>query len=144
VAHRARRLAIAIELEKDGELPLVHGLQNEIGQTVLNLLANALVSLEQDASLDPRGPRILVRLQPRSGGVALLVRDNGMGVQPGELERVADLFYTTKDVGKGTGLGLALVHSTLARHGGTVRLSSEPGRFFQVELWFPGGTGPAA
>ena len=60
------------------------------------------------------------------------------------LERVMDLFYTTKEVGKGTGLGLALVHSTLARHSGTVRLSSEAGRFFQVELWFPGEEHPPA
>ena len=58
-------------------------------------------------------------------------------MDPDELAQVSDLFYTTKEVGKGTGLGLALVHNALARHSGKVRIKSERGRFFEVELWFP-------
>ena len=72
------------------------------------------------------------------------MRDDGQGVSADELERVQDLFYTTKDVGKGTGLGLSLVHNTLKQHGGWVRLESELGGFFQVELGFPLRTPAAA
>jgi signal transduction histidine kinase len=66
-------------------------------------------------------------------------------VEPEELDRIGDLFYTTKEVGRGTGLGLALVHSAVQRHGGHVRLASERGRWFQAELSFPlREAGPAA
>jgi signal transduction histidine kinase len=65
------------------------------------------------------------------------VRDNGPGVEPQLLERVGDLFFTTKEVGRGTGLGLSLVHSAMQRHGGQLFLASEPGRSFTAELAFP-------
>ncbi len=74
----------------------------------------------------------------------LRVRDNGPGVAEEELERVADLFFSTKGVGKGSGLGLALVHNTLEQHGGKVRLSSEAGLYFEVGLWFPAAHGVSA
>ena len=145
VRHRADRLGVALDYAappqvSDGaslEAVRVRGAANEIGQALLNLLANALDSLEEGGSRDPVGPRIDVVLARKGQHVLLSVRDNGPGVDAEARQRVSDLFYTTKEVGKGTGLGLALVHRTLAAHGGSVRLSSEPRRFFQVELEFP-------
>ncbi len=137
VQHRARRLGVRIHASGAAATPRVLGARNEIGQAVLNLLVNALDALEEGGTSDPRGPRIELAIQPAENGVRLVVRDNGPGVEPGALERVGDLFYTTKEVGKGTGLGLALVHSALKQHGGSVRITSDPGRNFQVELWFP-------
>jgi signal transduction histidine kinase len=67
------------------------------------------------------------------------VADDGPGVAAAELERVADLFYTTKEVGKGSGLGLAIVHNVVSNHGGRVHLASDPGRGFAVELYLPLG-----
>jgi len=137
VQHRARRLGVELALDSDERLPTVPGLRNEIGQAVLNLLVNALDALEDGGSREPRGPRIDLTLRAQGEGVYLTVRDNGPGVEPGELDKVGDLFYTTKEVGRGTGLGLALVHSAVQRHGGHVRLTSERGRWFQAELHFP-------
>ena len=71
--------------------------------------------------------------------LVLAVEDNGPGVSGDELERVSDLFYTTKQVGQGTGLGLAVVHNVVASHRGRVLLSSRPGQGFRVELRFPPG-----
>ncbi len=142
VGHRALRLGVTIALEGERSLP-VRGARNELGQALLNVLANALDALEERGTRDPAGARIDVVVEARDGGARVVVRDNGPGVPREELARVADLFYTTKEVGKGTGLGLALVHDALRRHGGRVRLDSEPERFFEVDLWLPAGGGPA-
>ena len=137
--HRAERLSVSIEESLEpGVETRIQGARNEIGQALLNLLTNALDALESTG----RGAgRLAVTLEARTDdglpGVLLAVEDDGPGVDAEELERVQDLFYTTKEVGKGTGLGLPLVHSTLQKHGGTVQLSSEPGSYFRVELWFP-------
>ncbi|MCZ6598738.1 MAG: HAMP domain-containing sensor histidine kinase [Planctomycetota bacterium] len=156
VRHRADRLGVALELgplEDDGVGPtVVEGARNELGQAILNLLANSLDAIEEHGSEDPRGPRIRVGVGRRSTapapeegdrslGVVVEVRDNGPGVGAEELARVSDLFYTTKDVGKGSGLGLALVHNTVHSHGGRVTVSSVRGSGFTVELWFPTGGG---
>ena len=100
-------------------------------QVLLNLLSNAV------KFCDPARGRIEVTLADSDGWVRVDVRDNGPGVEPAELQRVGDLFYTTKEVGRGTGLGLSLVHSAMKRHGGELRLVSERGQYFQAELHFP-------
>jgi signal transduction histidine kinase len=144
VRHRAERGGVALEFRTEGGGPWpVRGARNELGQAVLNLLGNALDALEEGGTQDRRGPRIEVGLRRAGRKVALRVRDNGPGVAPEQLERVGDLFYTTKEVGRGTGLGLALVHSAVQHHGGEVRLGSEPGRSFQAEFELPLAEGPA-
>ncbi len=144
VRHRAERLGVALELSPlDGSpgdelAPAeVQGARNELGQAVLNLLANALDALEDGGTEDPGGARVVVGVGRRNGSTVVRVSDNGPGVDKEALGRVSDLFYTTKEVGKGTGLGLALVHNTVASHGGRVTISSNPGRGFTVELSFP-------
>ncbi|HED64796.1 MAG TPA: HAMP domain-containing histidine kinase [Planctomycetes bacterium] len=149
VRHRADTLGVEIHCE--GLQPgrcTVSGSRSEIGHAVLNLLTNSLDALAGVGSDGGgEGARIDVIFEPADApeeapvpgapGVRLRVRDNGPGVSEEELGRVQDLFYTTKDVGEGTGLGLALVSSTLRRHGGCARVRSERGRFFEVTLWFP-------
>jgi signal transduction histidine kinase len=137
VAHRARRLGVQLVLAPGPAPALLSGWPNDVGQAVLNLLVNALDALEEGGTRDPRGPRIELALTSASDGVHLTVRDNGPGVESEALQRVGDLFYTTKEVGRGTGLGLSLVHSAMKRHGGSLQLASERGRFFQAELRFP-------
>ena len=139
IRHRAGRLGVALGWTPPapGPAPAVQGAANEIGQSVLNLLANALDALEEKGTRDPKGPRIDVELTWDEAAVILRVGDNGPGVTEEELARVSDLFYTTKEVGKGTGLGLALVHTAMRKHRGRIAITSEPGAFFRVELRFP-------
>ncbi len=148
VQHRAARQGVTIDVvplagpAEDASalrrLPHVLGEQNELAQAVLNLLVNSLDALEAQ----PAGAgRIEVRLGRLGEDVAIVVQDNGPGVPASELPRVADLFYTTKDVGRGTGLGLALVHAIVASHGGRVHLSSPPGTGFRVEIVLPAWQG---
>jgi signal transduction histidine kinase len=135
--HRADRLGVRLDLQlPDGEL-WIQGGQNELGQALLNLLGNSLDAHEEGASADPGGPRVELVVTPEPDGVTIVVRDNGPGARPDVLARASDLFYTTKDVGKGTGLGLALVHATVREHGGRVRIESDTGAGFEVRIWLP-------
>jgi CheY-like chemotaxis protein len=80
--------------------------------------------------------RLIVRTRPTSEGAAVHVVDNGPGMSPHQLERIFDPFYTTKAPGEGTGLGLSLVHTIIAEHGGNVHVESELGKgtAFRIDL----------
>lgn len=133
VQHRAGQQGVEIHEPISPSECLVRGQPSELGQAVLNLLVNALDALEgQD-----RPGVIDVRLEGKADEVILSVRDNGPGVDEAQLERVADLFYTTKEVGRGTGLGLALVHTVVDAHEGRVLLRNDPAGGLRVELILP-------
>ena len=113
-----------------GELPAVECLAGQLNQVFMSLIANA-----RDA-VGGAGTAI-VRTRALGGDrVAVEIEDDGCGLDPASIERVFDPFYTTKPVGKGTGLGLAISYGTVARHGGSIQVESEPGRgsTFRVEL----------
>jgi signal transduction histidine kinase len=105
----------------------------QIEQVVLNLVVNA-----RDAM--PRGGRLAIATRPTTLGdqaaVCLTVADNGVGMAPEVKERLFEPFFTTKEPGKGTGLGLATVHSIVTQAGGLVRVESALGQgtSFHVEL----------
>ena len=152
VRHRSAGLGVELVLEVDGkrlapgeareELGLVvEGARNELGQALLNLLGNAL-DAHEEASSAMAGRRVMVSLVSARGPDApalVSVSDNGPGVTADVLERVSDLFFTTKEVGKGTGLGLGIVHRIVEAHGGRVQLESEPGVGFTVRIELPRG-----
>lgn len=138
VQYRADEQGVPIEIEAGEDAFVVNGIRGELGQAVLNLLVNSLDALEGR----PLGAgHVRVSLRRRGSEVLLRVADDGPGVTPEELERCADLFYTTKSVGKGTGLGLALVMDVARRHDGRVQLSSTPGAGFVVEIALPAWRG---
>ena len=67
----------------------------------------------------------------------VVVRDNGHGINKAHLKKIFEPFYTTKPVGVGTGLGLSMVFSTVARHGGVVEVETEPGKGTAFHLYLP-------
>ena len=69
--------------------------------------------------------------------IKLSVDDNGCGIEPENLTRIFDPFFTTKKKGEGTGLGLAVVHGIVARHGGVLRLESKPGEGSCFKIYLP-------
>ncbi len=69
--------------------------------------------------------------------VCISVQDNGSGMSPDIVRRVMDPFFTTKEEGEGTGLGLSMVYGFVKQSGGTVRIASEPGVGTTVSLYFP-------
>ena len=105
--------------------------EGQIEQLVLNLAANA-----RDAM--PGGGRLELRTSSESGRAwALEVADSGVGIPPENLDRLFDPEFTTKAVGKGTGLGLWIVRSIVQESGGRIRISSQPGKGTTVRIELP-------
>ena len=108
----------------------------QIHQVVMNLGTNAMQASRSGGVVSVTlAPRTLDRpLQATSGELPagvyleLVVRDEGTGIEPAQLERIFDPFFTTKPVGVGTGLGLSLVHGIVAELHGAIDVQSEPGR----------------
>ena len=67
----------------------------------------------------------------------LRIEDTGEGIEPKVMERIFEPYYTTKEIGKGTGMGLSVVHGIVKRHGGGIRVESEIGKGTVFEIYFP-------
>jgi PAS domain S-box-containing protein len=109
---------------------------SELNQVFLNLIINAAHAIEEKYSVDRRGLiRIVTRLIP--GMVEILIQDNGSGIPEAIQEKVYNLFFTTKPVGKGTGQGLSLSHSIIVeKHQGKLFFESShaEGTTFHIQL----------
>ncbi len=127
----ARHEYVAIaDLETDlGELPPVvcHG--SELNQVFLNLIVNAAHAIETKPRPAGDKGRITVRTRRVHDQAEVAVADTGVGIAPEIRDRVFDPFFTTQEIGKGSGQGLAVAHSVVVtRHGGEITFESEVGR----------------
>jgi signal transduction histidine kinase len=129
VRHEARgRIRIETQL---AYAPLVNGDPGRLGQVVLNLIQNAIYAL----TASERTGTVRVSVAAVSGGVELVVEDDGPGIPDHVLPRIFEPFFTTKRHGEGTGLGLAVTAEIVARHGGTIDVDTSPaGTRFRVLL----------
>ncbi len=105
-----------------GELPLVECCPAEINQVVMNLLVNAAYAIRDHGEV-----RISTGADLDAGEVWIEVADTGEGIPAENLNRIFDPYYTTKPVGQGTGIGLAIVYSIVAAHNGRIEVSSRVG-----------------
>jgi signal transduction histidine kinase len=118
LGHRLKGVSVQREYEED--LPKVWGNGGELNQVWTNLIDNA------GDAVDGRG-NITLRALVRDGRVVVEVVDDGPGIPREAQGRVFEPFYTTKEVGAGTGLGLDVVRRIVVAHGGGVSVRSEPG-----------------
>jgi two-component system, NtrC family, sensor kinase len=120
VTHQQRGDNIQIDVEAAGGLPKVSGDVGQLQQAVVALATNAIDAMPEGGTLTLRasrsGPRVLVQ-----------VIDTGIGIQPENMTKIFDPFFTTKDVGRGTGLGLAVCYGILSDHGGRLDVKSSVG-----------------
>ena len=112
------------------ELPGVTIGSGDLKQSLVNLIINAV-----EAS--PEGGLIEIKTWVDDGFIKISVSDEGRGITQEELSEIFDPFYTTKDAGEGTGLGLYLVSSVVERGGGSVKVVSEPGEGTEFTIGLP-------
>ncbi|HXM00029.1 MAG TPA: ATP-binding protein, partial [Rhizomicrobium sp.] len=134
--------SIEIETRLTVGLPLALADANQIELALLNLATNA-----RDAM--PDGGKVIVSAREIRDGdtryVGLSLTDQGGGMDDATLARATEPFFTTKGVGKGTGLGLPMVHGMAEQMGGRFHLRSEKGKGTTAEIWLPlSATQPAA
>lgn len=126
---------VTIETSFDEHLPPVMGDASRLEQVTLNLIINAIHALEE--SLRDKIVRIAISYDDI--GHRLVIEDNGPGISPHVASRIFERFFTTKQVGKGTGLGLWIVRQIVEEHGGTIRADNAKGGGARFELLFAKG-----
>ncbi len=128
-----------VQLEKEyRNLPAVYCYPMQLQQVFMNLLVNAYQAVEERIGDSGKTGTIWLKTEPRAGGVAIIVRDTGVGIAPEHMGRIFDPFFTTKKVGVGTGLGLSTSFNIVERHGGSLVADSEPGVGTRFTVWLPG------
>ncbi len=129
LSRTAKSLEITADLASD--LPPIMAISDQLAQVFLNLFLNAI-----DASTEA-GCKIVIASRTLSEErIGISICDSGHGIAPDDMPKLFTPFFTTKDVGKGTGLGLHVCEGIVKRHGGEIRVTSTPGdgTTFQIEL----------
>jgi signal transduction histidine kinase len=129
IRHRAR------VLRDYHRVPLVEANEARLGQVFLNLVVNAAQAI-REGNAEHNQIRISTR-RSSSGLVAIEVRDTGSGIDPENVKRIFDAFFTTKPAGVGTGLGLSICHRLVRGLGGELEVSSELGKGSTFRVLLP-------
>ncbi|MFM2329185.1 MAG: hypothetical protein RLZZ494_1288 [Pseudomonadota bacterium] len=134
VGHLLRRSRIAVEQQCSATRTL-HASRNELQQVLVNLLVNALQAMPEQGVLS-----IQVRDQTAADGrpgVAFTISDTGPGIPPEHLDKLFQPFFTTKQHGAGTGLGLWVSRTLVERFGGHIEVENRPGAGASFTVWMP-------
>jgi len=126
---------INIEMQLAPELNIINADPIQIEQILMNLGVNARDAMPDGGKLILKTENVTV--EGRGDYVILGVSDTGCGMNKEMLEHIYEPFYTTKEVGAGTGLGLAMVYGILKNHGGYIECRSRPGKGTTFQLYFP-------
>jgi len=114
------------------DVPPVIGNPGHIGQIFMNLLTNAAQAVPGEGWIE-----LTIAPSPDRTAVRIAVADSGPGIDPAMMARVVDPFFTTKEVGEGTGLGLWITDSIVRAHGGTLAWSNRPGAGAEFVVTLP-------
>lgn len=134
------RVRLALDIAPD--LPLVSADANQLEMAVLNLSVNARDAMTDGGTLTlsvarealPVGHRAKL---PPGDYVRVAVSDTGIGMDAETARRAIEPFFSTKGIGRGTGLGLSMAHGLAAQLGGSLAIGSRPGLGTTIELWLP-------
>ncbi len=117
----------------DPNLPDIVGSEDQLQQVVMNLLSNAVESIE---SKGEGAITVETKHFPKKGRITAIFKDTGIGIPKENLTKIFEPFFTTKKQGKGVGLGLSLVYGIIQEHGGSIHVDSkaEKGTAFKIDL----------
>jgi PAS domain S-box-containing protein len=129
IQERTKTHHVKIETSFSDSLPEVYADSDQISQVLLNLFINAIHAM-------PDGGVLQVTVAQKNGAIRMVIADTGCGISEKDLSQIFTPFFTTKEVGKGTGLGLTVVHGIIQEHGGCISVQSKPGQgtAFTIDL----------
>ena len=136
---------IKLMISLEAENPVVLADEGQMDQVLINLVTNARDAMPHGGTLSistgivSPDEEFARNHNLKKGGrhVVLKVCDNGIGMSAATIDRMFDPFYTTKEVGKGTGLGLAMIYGIVRQHDGNVTVDSEPGTGAAISIFLP-------
>lgn len=130
--HKLKLSNISAERQLQEGLPPVSGDYNQIQQSVINLIFNAIDAM-------PKGGNLIVATSynPSERSISIRVSDTGCGISKDDLPHIFEPFFTTKREGQGLGLGLSMVEGIIDRHKGSIEVKSEVGKGTTFTLKFP-------
>ena len=127
---RCAKEGVDLVRELTPDLPLPLGDPSQLQQMLVNLVVNAMQAM-------PAGGTLTVATRADDASVVLVVGDSGVGMSDEVKKQIYDPFFTTKDVGEGTGLGLSVVHGIVASHRGSINCDSKVGSGTRFEIQLP-------
>ena len=129
---RSRKIVVTTDFAAN--LPTVQADRQQLRQVFLNLLTNASDAMPESGSLTVSAKR-----KSLNGSAAVLIEfsDTGAGIEPADLQKLWEPFFTTKPEGKGTGLGLPICRRMVEEHRGTIDIESQPGKGTTVRIVLP-------
>ncbi len=128
ISKNAWKYVADVETRYDENLPPVKCLQSDMNQVIVNMIVNAAHAIEE--KFENTGEKGLIVIETKQEGdfIVIVIEDNGAGIPEEIINRIYDPFFTTKEVGKGTGQGLAIVYDIIInKHFGQLDVESEPG-----------------
>ncbi len=136
VSSRCAKMGIRLVKELSPDLPEIAADQGQMQQVLINLVVNAIQAMQQ-------GGMLTIKTYAHKDNVFLTVNDTGTGMSQDVLSKIFVPFFTTKDIGKGTGLGLPVVHGIVTSHGGSIHVDSSVGHGTLFKVILPVGEKPA-
>lgn len=118
----AARRGVTIFKHFDHSLPVIHLNSNQLKQILLNIIMNALQAMGNDG-----GKLIVETAASGSDTISIIISDNGPGIPDDLVEKIFDRYFTTKELGEGTGLGLFVTKSLIENMGGSIKVSNRNG-----------------
>ena len=135
LAYRLEQNRISFTKEIDSEIKGVKGSQIHLQQVIINLIINAIDAIEEKGEDSNRF--ISIKAYNNSNYIVLSIKDGGIGIPEDRIDSIFDPFYTTKEAGRGTGLGLSVVSSIINSHNGKVEVDSEVGKGTEFVVYLP-------
>jgi len=130
ISHQRRGGSIQIAEEIDEPLPALRADPGQIQQAIIALATNGIDAM-------PDGGTLTFRAYSRANSVIVEIEDTGVGIDAEHLPKVFEPFFTTKEVGRGTGLGLAVCYGIITDHGGRLSVRSSPGKGSVFSILLP-------
>ena len=130
---------VGLEMDLGDTLPCILADHNRLEQVFINLVSNAMDTLDEKSQTKDRGWEKILRIRSFSEDkqIVVTVFDNGQGIPENIIDKIFEPFFTTKDIGKGTGLGMSISYGIVKDYGGTITVKSTEGEGTAFELRFP-------
>jgi C4-dicarboxylate-specific signal transduction histidine kinase len=140
LGHQLKVHEVEIELDLDPEIPDILAEHNRLEQVFINLVSNAIDAMDEKDTrpeISDKEKRLTIRSFVENDHVSVKVIDTGIGMSEEVKNKIFEPFYTTKKVGKGTGLGISISYGIVQDYKGSIEIESEVGKGTAFTLKFP-------